>query len=215
MSYDMQAVAHQVESVYLNSSLRQMPDSHGDRDVLTQRRGEELLLMQWSDTDVLLERSDQFLTLVSDAAEHLETGWSFASSATEEHWRSRRQAIDILFERICRECNVQYCRLPVGQVKPVWANVSMAEWDEVLESVRHKASRAFLAPVVGGGVSGSTCVLTRRLEQACVALAGGEARIVDIAEEFGFHSASHFTRTFTAHYGLSPAAWRAGRCNNC
>ncbi|WP_431477634.1 helix-turn-helix domain-containing protein [Massilia eburnea] len=58
-------------------------------------------------------------------------------------------------------------------------------------------------------------VLTRRLEQACVALAGGEARIVDIAEEFGFHSASHFTRTFTAHYGLSPAAWRAGRCNNC
>jgi AraC family transcriptional regulator len=58
-------------------------------------------------------------------------------------------------------------------------------------------------------------VLTRRLEQACVALAGREARIVDIAEEFGFHSASHFTRTFTAQYGLSPAAWRASRCNNC
>jgi AraC family transcriptional regulator len=58
-------------------------------------------------------------------------------------------------------------------------------------------------------------VLTRRLEQACAALAHREARIVDIAEEFGFHSASHFSRTFTAQYGLSPAAWRAGRCNNC
>lgn len=58
-------------------------------------------------------------------------------------------------------------------------------------------------------------VLTRRLELACAALANGEARIVDIAEELGFHSASHFTRTFTAQYGVSPAAWRAGRGNNC
>ena len=58
-------------------------------------------------------------------------------------------------------------------------------------------------------------VLTRRLERACAALAGGEARIVDIAEELGFHSASHFTRAFAAQYGLSPAAWRASRCNNC
>jgi AraC family transcriptional regulator len=58
-------------------------------------------------------------------------------------------------------------------------------------------------------------VLTRRLELACLALAGGEARIVDIAEQFGFHSASHFTRAFSAHYGVSPAAWRASRCNNC
>ena len=58
-------------------------------------------------------------------------------------------------------------------------------------------------------------VLTRRLEQACRALAGGEARIVDIAEELGFHSASHFTRAFSAHFGQSPAAWRAHHGNNC
>lgn len=58
-------------------------------------------------------------------------------------------------------------------------------------------------------------VLTRRLEQACRALAGGDARIVDIAEEFGFHSASHFTRAFAAHYGQPPAAWRARHGNNC
>jgi AraC family transcriptional regulator len=58
-------------------------------------------------------------------------------------------------------------------------------------------------------------VLTRRLEHACAALASGEARIVDVAEEFGFHSASHFTRIFTAQYGISPAAWRASRSNKC
>lgn len=58
-------------------------------------------------------------------------------------------------------------------------------------------------------------VLTQRLEQACKALAGGTARIGDIADEFGFHSASHFTRAFTAEYGRSPAAWRAHHSNNC
>lgn len=58
-------------------------------------------------------------------------------------------------------------------------------------------------------------VLTRRLELACAALANRQARIADIAEEFGFHSASHFTRAFTAQYGLPPAAWRTRRCNNC
>lgn len=58
-------------------------------------------------------------------------------------------------------------------------------------------------------------VLTRRLELARKALAGGQRRIVDIAEEFGFHSASHFTRAFSAEYGQSPAAWRARHSNNC
>ncbi|WP_035374431.1 helix-turn-helix domain-containing protein [Pseudoduganella violaceinigra] len=57
-------------------------------------------------------------------------------------------------------------------------------------------------------------VLTRRLEQACNALSCGNARIADVAEAFGFHSASHFIRAFTAQYGLSPAAWRARRSNN-
>ena len=52
-------------------------------------------------------------------------------------------------------------------------------------------------------------VMIRRLERACAALLAGEARIVDIAEDNGFHSASHFTRAFTAHYGQTPAAWRA------
>lgn len=65
------------------------------------------------------------------------------------------------------------------------------------------------------GVPPHRYVLNRRLEQACAALAGGEARIVDIAEELGFHSASHLTRAFTAQYGLSPAAWRTRRSNNC
>jgi AraC family transcriptional regulator len=52
-------------------------------------------------------------------------------------------------------------------------------------------------------------VLTRRLARARAELAQGEARIADIAEAFGFHSASHFTRAFSAAYGQSPAVWRA------
>lgn len=58
-------------------------------------------------------------------------------------------------------------------------------------------------------------VLSQRLELARKALAGGQARIADIAEEFGFHSASHFTRAFTTQYGHSPTAWRAHHSNNC
>jgi AraC family transcriptional regulator len=54
-------------------------------------------------------------------------------------------------------------------------------------------------------------VLTQRLEKARAALGDGEARIVEIAEALGFHSASHLTRAFTAQFGQSPAAWRASQ----
>jgi AraC family transcriptional regulator len=51
-------------------------------------------------------------------------------------------------------------------------------------------------------------LMKRRLEHARAALACATARIVDIAQESGFASASHFARAFSAQYGLSPAAWR-------
>ena len=54
-------------------------------------------------------------------------------------------------------------------------------------------------------------VLTRRLEHACAALASTDARIVEIAESLGFHSASHFSRSFVAQFGMAPAAWRASK----
>lgn len=51
-------------------------------------------------------------------------------------------------------------------------------------------------------------LLKRRLERACVALTRRGTRIVDVAQESGFASASHFARAFSAQYGMSPAAWR-------
>lgn len=51
-------------------------------------------------------------------------------------------------------------------------------------------------------------LMKRRLERACMALLRRGTRIVDVAQESGFASASHFTRAFSAHYGMSPAAWR-------
>jgi AraC family transcriptional regulator len=51
-------------------------------------------------------------------------------------------------------------------------------------------------------------VMKRRLEHARTALACRGTRIVDIAQESGFASASHFARAFSAEYGISPAAWR-------
>ncbi|MRV76776.1 helix-turn-helix domain-containing protein [Duganella sp. FT92W] len=63
------------------------------------------------------------------------------------------------------------------------------------------------------GVPPHRYVQERRLEQAAGALVGSDARITDIAQEVGFQSASHFTRAFSAQYGMSPAAWRSTRKN--
>ncbi|NRR30200.1 helix-turn-helix transcriptional regulator [Oxalobacteraceae bacterium] len=54
-------------------------------------------------------------------------------------------------------------------------------------------------------------MMLRRLEQASAALLAGDARIADIAQDNGFHSASHFIRAFTARFGLSPSAYRGRR----
>jgi AraC family transcriptional regulator len=51
-------------------------------------------------------------------------------------------------------------------------------------------------------------LLKRRLEHACAALTRRGTRIVDVAQESGFASASHFARAFAAQYGMSPATWR-------
>lgn len=51
-------------------------------------------------------------------------------------------------------------------------------------------------------------MMKKRLEQACQALLLADARIVDIAYEFGFHNASHFSRSFHAYFGMPPASFR-------
>ncbi|HEY0064152.1 MAG TPA: AraC family transcriptional regulator [Telluria sp.] len=50
-----------------------------------------------------------------------------------------------------------------------------------------------------------------RLERACAALLSDDARIVDIAGECGFADASHFSRAFSSHYGMSPTTFRHQR----
>ncbi|WP_373924775.1 helix-turn-helix domain-containing protein [Duganella sp. CY15W] len=63
------------------------------------------------------------------------------------------------------------------------------------------------------GVSPHRYILDCRLEHACSALRDGDGRIVDIALDHGFVSASHFSRAFTARYGVSPVAYRnSQRC---
>ncbi|MHC1789328.1 helix-turn-helix transcriptional regulator [Solidesulfovibrio sp.] len=50
-------------------------------------------------------------------------------------------------------------------------------------------------------------LLTRRCQAARERLAGPQ-RLADIAADLGFADQSHLTRTFKAHFGLSPGAWR-------
>lgn len=47
-----------------------------------------------------------------------------------------------------------------------------------------------------------------RLERACAALRSEQGRVLDIAQECGFTNASHFSRAFSAHYGMSPTVFR-------
>jgi AraC family transcriptional regulator len=47
-----------------------------------------------------------------------------------------------------------------------------------------------------------------RLERACAALLTEQARVLDIAQEYGFANASHFSRAFSARYGMSPTVFR-------
>lgn len=54
-----------------------------------------------------------------------------------------------------------------------------------------------------------------RLEHAGQALLKDNSRIVDIACDYGFNNASHFSRSFTAQYGVPPAIYRALRRNTC
>jgi AraC family transcriptional regulator len=51
-------------------------------------------------------------------------------------------------------------------------------------------------------------LLKLRLDRASAALRASDARVLDIAHNCGFASASHFARAFAAHFGVSPAEFR-------
>ena len=63
----------------------------------------------------------------------------------------------------------------------------------------------------GAGTTISRYVLTTRLELTHRALAAPEQdtlAVGEIARRFGFASPSHFSRTFRAHFGMTPLQWR-------
>lgn len=60
------------------------------------------------------------------------------------------------------------------------------------------------------GVTISEYVRRRRLTIAGYALLRGEAKVIDLALEYGFQSHSSFTRAFKEHHGFSPSMVRKG-----
>lgn len=58
------------------------------------------------------------------------------------------------------------------------------------------------------GVPPHVWLATRRLDRAKALLATSGLRIADVAAECGFADQSHLTRSFSAHLGVTPAAWR-------
>ncbi|MGN6466447.1 MAG: helix-turn-helix domain-containing protein [Rhizobiaceae bacterium] len=71
-------------------------------------------------------------------------------------------------------------------------------------SPRHFA-RAFKQSV---GVAPHHWMVRRRCDRAKDILRGSETSLADIALACGFADQSHFTRTFTRVFGISPGAWR-------
>lgn len=84
-------------------------------------------------------------------------------------------------------------------------DLSIAEMAAQCAMSESHFSREFRSAV---GMPPHQYMMKLRLEQACAALLDSDARIVDIALDFGFHSASHFSRAFAARYGMPPANYR-------
>jgi AraC-like DNA-binding protein len=58
------------------------------------------------------------------------------------------------------------------------------------------------------GVTPYQYLMDQRLQQAKYTAASRGRSIADIAAETGFLNASHFSRIFKKHIGVSPTAWR-------
>lgn len=58
------------------------------------------------------------------------------------------------------------------------------------------------------GVSPRQYVLTLRIQKAKQMLSEGRERVQTIADECGFESGAHFSRTFKKHVGMTPAEYR-------
>ena len=56
------------------------------------------------------------------------------------------------------------------------------------------------------GMTLSEYIRKRKMSLAAVDLQGGDAKIVDVAEEYGYHSPTAFNRAFQAIHGVAPSA---------
>lgn len=75
----------------------------------------------------------------------------------------------------------------------------------------HMSVRSVHRLFEGSGDTAANYIRTRRLARARMDLAVSDEPIASIAARWCFSDASHFTRAFRAHYGVSPSAYRTGR----
>ena len=59
------------------------------------------------------------------------------------------------------------------------------------------------------GMTLSEYIRRRRMSLAAVDLQGGDAKVVDIAEKYGYHSPTAFNRAFQGVHGIAPSAVRS------
>jgi len=59
------------------------------------------------------------------------------------------------------------------------------------------------------GITLSEYIRRRRMSLAAVDLQGGNAKVVDIAEKYGYHSPTAFNRAFQGVHGIAPSAVRS------
>ncbi len=59
------------------------------------------------------------------------------------------------------------------------------------------------------GITLSEYIRRRRMSLAAVDLQGGNAKVVDIAEKYGYHSPTAFNRAFQGVHGVAPSAVRS------
>ena len=55
-------------------------------------------------------------------------------------------------------------------------------------------------------------LMEERMQIASGLLSGGRSNIATIATEIGYGSEAAFSRAFKKMVGMSPSAWRSGRC---
>ena len=139
-------------------------------------------------------------------------------------WPTRRRA---QVEALCRDLldAVAHDAGPARPRAPQWlvaARDTLANrWDEA-PPVAELARGAGVHPVHlirsfhrWYGTTPGAFVDTRRLEAGAALLAGSDLPVAEIALATGFADQSHFTRRFSRHFGVAPAAYRRrGRANS-